>query len=626
MHISLSRLFERATISIVALLVFGIVLSLGGATPELLAPAFFLGLLLAALCVGKLVFLREVPWKTSPMHWPVLAFLTYALARYFTAPIEYEARIEAFQVVLCTAVYFVCAGEFSTPQHRRVLILVLAGLAVFESMYGIWQALSRSDAIFHWVRPSTYQGRASGTFICPNHLSGCLEIILGLVAARVAYVKAEAASFERSMLVKVGLIYAVVVMAAGIAFSQSRAGWLATIAGLFLVAVWGRRMSGRVLGRMAILALVLAGVGALLLNTEGGWKRFNSTFQVQPTGDLKLADSTLGGRVFMWKGTLEMVKEHPVLGSGPGSWQWLYQLRRHPSQGHPEFAHNDYLNLLSDYGVVGGIIFAWMLVAFFRHAWVLTRKGAPDEQRAFAVGAAAAVTALLIHSWFDFNLHIPANSVLLAAVMGTMVAMPDQSNRYPVRRIGPSRFAIAGTAAVVIVVGGWFFVPTVLSAHFADLGYGFKRRLEYDAAAYFFHRATLADTKSPQAQISLGEIFLVQGSFRVGPDQEETRRELALLAADAFDQALALNPYLSAAWMGRGRAYEMARDDDRALESYLRASKADPVNASIYFRLGCYYRDHGKDELAEKQFETSHRLNCVEDNAAGLNLYDIHNR
>jgi len=99
-----------------------------------------------------------------------------------------------------------------------------------------------------------------------------------------------------------------------------------------------------------------------------------------------------------------------------------------------------------------------------------------------------------------------------------------------------------------------------------------------------------------------------------------------LAAADAFDQALAMNSYLSAAWMGRGRAYEMVKDDAQALESYQKALKVDPVNASIYFRLGCYYRDRGNDGQAEKHFDASHRLNCVQDNAAGLNLYDIHNR
>jgi O-antigen ligase len=625
MHISLSRVFQRATISIVALLVFGIVLSLGGVTPELFAPAFFLGLLLVVLCVGKLLFLRQVPWKTSPMHWPVLAFFVYGLTRYFTSSIEYEARIEAFHIILCAAVYFVCANEFGTAQHRRVLILVLAGLAVFESMYGVWQALSKTDAIFHWVRPSAYQGRASGTFICPNHLAGCLEIMLGLVAARVAYVKAEASTIERSMLVKLGLIYAVAVIAAGIAFSQSRAGWLAAIAGLFFVAIWGRRMSGQLLGRLTLLLLILVGVGALLLNTDSGWRRFSLTFKQEPAGGLKLADSTLGGRLFMWKGTFEMVKEHPVFGSGPGSWQWLYQLRRDPSTGHPEYTHNDYLNLVSDYGLVGGVIMGWLLVAFFRHALVLTRKGSPDEQRAFAVGAVAAVTALLVHSWFDFNLHIPANAVLLAAVMGTMAAMPDSANRYPVRHLGFSRFVIAASAAGIVVMAGWLFVPTVTAAHFADLAHGFKRRLEYDAAAYFHQRATAADTRSPQAHISLGEIYLVQASFRLGPAQQDARRDLALLAAEAFDRALVLNPYLTAAWMGRGRAYEMAKDDEQALESYQKAVKIDPVNASIYFRLGCYYRDRGQDDLAEKQFDRSHRLN-YDDNSAGLNLYDIHNR
>src|SRR6187401_436771 len=98
MRISLSKVFQRATISIVALLVFGIVLSLGGVTPELLAPAFFLGLILVVLWLGRLLFQRDVPFKRSPMHLPVLLFLLYSLIRYFTSAIEYEARIEVFHV------------------------------------------------------------------------------------------------------------------------------------------------------------------------------------------------------------------------------------------------------------------------------------------------------------------------------------------------------------------------------------------------------------------------------------------------------------------------------------------------------------------------------------------------
>src|SRR5262245_45125806 len=111
---SLSRLFQHATTCIVALQVLAIVLYCGRVTPELLAPACFLGLLLLVMWLLRLLFspTASAQLKQSPLHAPVLAFLAYALVRYFTSPIEYEARIEVFQIVLCVAVYFVCANEF----------------------------------------------------------------------------------------------------------------------------------------------------------------------------------------------------------------------------------------------------------------------------------------------------------------------------------------------------------------------------------------------------------------------------------------------------------------------------------------------------------------------------------
>src|SRR5689334_8917806 len=155
----MTKAYDGAMISIMALLLLGVVLALGGVTPELLAPGFFLGLILAVLMAIRLTATAEGGVKGSPMHIPVLGFLVYAVARYATAPIEYEGRLEIFQIVLCVFVYFVSANLFRTPAQRKALIFLLAGLAVFEAMYGLWQALTRSDAIFHWSRSVGYRGR-----------------------------------------------------------------------------------------------------------------------------------------------------------------------------------------------------------------------------------------------------------------------------------------------------------------------------------------------------------------------------------------------------------------------------------------------------------------------------------
>src|SRR6266850_1661612 len=148
-------------ITILALFVIAAVIPLGAINPELAGPAFAMAALLAVVWAGKLMLAKETRWKYSPMHWPVAGFLAYAAFRYVGSPLEYEARIELFQVGLCGLVYFVCANQFHRPRDRTAFLVVLMILAVFESGYGIWQALSKTDAVLQWARPEGYRGRAS---------------------------------------------------------------------------------------------------------------------------------------------------------------------------------------------------------------------------------------------------------------------------------------------------------------------------------------------------------------------------------------------------------------------------------------------------------------------------------
>src|SRR5213592_2766156 len=141
----MSRVYAGAMIIIMALCVFGATLPIGAVTPEVAAPAYTLAALLGVLWAGRLVFAPAATWSCSPMHWPVAIFLGYAAVRYFTSPLEYAARVELFQVGVCGLIYFVCAAQFQRPSDRACFLIALMILAVFESGYATWQALSKTD-------------------------------------------------------------------------------------------------------------------------------------------------------------------------------------------------------------------------------------------------------------------------------------------------------------------------------------------------------------------------------------------------------------------------------------------------------------------------------------------------
>ena len=108
--------------------------------------------------------------------------------------------------------------------------------------------------------------------------------------------------------------------------------------------------------------------------------------------------------------------------------------RTEQMQLDPIYAHNDYLQLLSEYGIVGAVTFLGIFFAVhWRHGWIDARRLGPkriaisrrlaSNAMAMNTGALGALAAYVVHSMFDFNLHIPANVLLLAFVFG-IIANP----------------------------------------------------------------------------------------------------------------------------------------------------------------------------------------------------------
>ena len=214
-------------------------------------------------------------------------------------------------------------------------------------------------------------------------------------------------------------------MFVGIVFSFSRMGFVATLFSLFVMgtlAFGTRQLSwvARSRKRQAVavgLVAALALAGFLFLPPDRLILRFAELVSTDPTG---------GGRAQLWAETIPLIRAYPFFGCGLGGYETAFW--RFKAVGPlltDDFAHNDYLQLLAELGLVGFVIGATLAFSVVRKAVRGALGSADAGTRYFSVACAGALAAILLHSLADFNLYIPANAMLVAWIAGMAAGIGD---------------------------------------------------------------------------------------------------------------------------------------------------------------------------------------------------------
>lgn len=590
--------------------------SFGGILVEYALPLYCLAGLLVGLWALQLWLDPDATWVWTPMHVPVLLFVAYAAAWYTVSPIEYESRLELFQIGLCVAVYFVVACNLSGRRDREVVLATLFVLAAGEAVYALWQYRTKADVVL-WLDRGAYHGRGSGTYFCPNHLAGLLNIALGMLVARLLVHRGEERTLESAVLHKLYEAAAGVFIALGLLATLSRGGWVAMAGGLLALLLWAEFT--RVLSSRFVIAIF---AGSLLVGLAA-WSVPRVRDRVQQDIRMQLSDipgdapiqivAGVSGRYPMWQATLRMIRDRPWLGTGPGTWEWFHLKYREPRlQIRPRYTHNDVLQLASDYGLLGATLVLSIWGCFLWQAARLSRHGQTTEQRAFAVGAVAAAAAIFVHSFGDFNLHVPANALWLVTLMGLTVAQPvgDRARPAPLKR--PVRLLGGGALMVLVAWGGWVGATLSLGNWCAAKADAANQQSEWDNALAWGARALRFDARNPDPHAWMGDAYRMQSALAYDPQNPSERRRLAELAVAAYRRSLALNPFQSDVMLRLAAAYELAGDNDAAARAYDDALAVDPNNAFTWLRIGMFYRRRGDIPRAVEAFQVSQRLNRVE--------------
>jgi O-antigen ligase len=337
-------------------------------------------------------------------------------------------------------VYFAAALAFiDSPRRLRLVARLVVVFGFLLAVYGLMQHFVNPRTIF-WLREPK-QAEPFGPYINRHHFAGYMELVL---AMPLGLLFVGAIERERILL----YTFASAIMAIALVMTNSRGGMLSMVSeilflALVAAAVRGRRKRGEEQeDRQTRVrdAAVRVGLGfAMIVAVFLGVLYFGGDEAVtRLLGTVDSSDPTTG-RTHFWAGTLEIIKDHPLTGTGLGAFSASYP-RYDTANGNYrlEQAHNDYLQILSDGGVVGGLLGLAFVVLLFRTA--LKRMQTHDKlRRGVALGALSGCAGVLVHSFFDFTLHTTANGLmfLLLAALATVngrVEEPDTPARRRRRR------------------------------------------------------------------------------------------------------------------------------------------------------------------------------------------------
>jgi O-antigen ligase len=399
------------------------------------------GLVLAAW-LAKMVATREIKTVHPPLLLPLLAFLgAILLSLTVTLSLQYSLK-EVLKWLEVLGIYLFVANVISKREAKGIVLLILlAGIS--QALLGVYQFFGR-------VGPEGFLlfdrfMRAYGTFEQPNPYGGYLGLVLPLAYSLSLGAKGHEKRYRRQGIRDRGatlypLPFApyllvslaptgLVLMLAAMLMTWSRGAWLGFIAAFIMMNVVRSRRAAALFALALILLSFVIVMGGLQLLPEAITQRFLDFLPFLGAVDVRRVEVTPANfavieRLAHWQAGWDMFSEHPWLGVGIGNYEPVYPAYALPRWDEPlGHAHNYYLNIAAEAGLVGLSAYLILWVAVFWQAWRAVRRTSGYWQ-GVAVGILGILTHLAVHNFFD-NLYVHGMYVHVAILMGLIfVSVP----------------------------------------------------------------------------------------------------------------------------------------------------------------------------------------------------------
>jgi O-antigen ligase len=361
--------------------------------------------LAVAVWAGQLILAKERPFARNSLTLPILLYLgANALGVIFSQdPINSLNYSRSLWIILTFFIVFNYLKDIRTI--RRLLTLLLVVFSIMGA-YGNFQHYLGVDLESTWKLLGNYP-RATGLFGLSLTYGGQLLIIFP-IAVSLAF-------SERNWKRKFWYVISSILLFSGILWCWQRSVWLGAVGALVILGA----MKGKRFLFLIVLTLTVV-VGLLLLSSPSFVKR------VKSIGDISEANK----RIVIWRSTIRMVRDYPIVGVGPGGYsrtQEEYRLTEREKEESRCHAHNNLLQEMADNGIIGLLSYLWLWYVIFKVGITALRiSGRQDYRRTFLLGAIAGLVGFHIEGMFEYNWGDSEVALLMWLVVGIMMVMAER--------------------------------------------------------------------------------------------------------------------------------------------------------------------------------------------------------
>ncbi len=409
--------------------------------------------LIVVLWVTDSFFKREFQFSASKLQIPLLALIVVGLIQLlpvrgqdFSSDLlsipaasslslaPYATRIAVVQLVVY-AIFFAAALVFvDSYQRLQKLITVVIIFSSLMAFYGILQRLANLELIYG-VR-HFYQAIPFASFVNQHHFAAFMEMIVGLT---LGLLFGKATKSDK----RIFLLIAVVIMGIAIVFTGSRGGMMSLVGVIGFVVAANLLQKPQteadapeetVKARNYVRNFALIGGGlTLLLILFGTVLLLGGDESLMRGIGLNASEDVSNGRLHFWQIGWRIFLDYPIIGAGLDAFGTMFP--RYDSWSgalRVEQAHNDYLQILADAGILGLACVAAYIFLLFKKGIALVGKSHDKFRRGAATGALAGSFGILIHSFFDFPLRTPSNAfffLILSVIAVVAVNTPKKRVR-----------------------------------------------------------------------------------------------------------------------------------------------------------------------------------------------------